>query len=85
MKDTHDNVFGDFSSTGPGVNTGGGVSVGAFSHVGVGAAVSHDITIGTNTVIGAGSVIIRHCPENAIVVGVPGRTVGTRISGARYL
>ncbi len=81
----HDNVFGDFSSTGPGVNTGGGVSVGAFSHVGVGAAVSHDITIGTNTVIGAGSVIIRHCPENAIVVGVPGRTVGTRISGARYL
>ena len=35
----HDNVFGKFSSTGPGVTTGGNVEVGELTHLGIGSTV----------------------------------------------
>ena len=39
----HDNIFGDFSSTGPGVTTGGNVEVENLSHIGIGATVVNDV------------------------------------------
>jgi sugar O-acyltransferase (sialic acid O-acetyltransferase NeuD family) len=81
----HDNVFGDFSSTGPGVTTGGDVHVGAFTHVAIGASVSHGITIGEHTVIGAGSMVIRDTGAQVVVKGVPGKVVRDRAIGERYL
>jgi sugar O-acyltransferase (sialic acid O-acetyltransferase NeuD family) len=81
----HDNVFGDFSSTGPGVTTGGNVHVGAFTHIGIGATVSHGIIVGEHTVIGAGSMVIRDTAPQVVVKGVPGKVVRDRAIGERYL
>eukprot|EP00291_Cryptomonas_curvata_P008824 CAMPEP_0172182138 /NCGR_PEP_ID=MMETSP1050-20130122/18225_1 /TAXON_ID=233186 /ORGANISM="Cryptomonas curvata, Strain CCAP979/52" /LENGTH=197 /DNA_ID=CAMNT_0012855535 /DNA_START=189 /DNA_END=778 /DNA_ORIENTATION=- len=43
--------------------------------VGAGAKVLGNITVGGNTRIGAGSVVLRDCPADCTVVGVPGRIV----------
>lgn len=43
--------------------------------VGAGAKVLGNIYIGANAKIGAGSVVINEVPENATVVGVPGKVV----------
>ncbi|OGR12572.1 MAG: hypothetical protein A2097_12000 [Desulfobacula sp. GWF2_41_7] len=47
--------------------------------IGVGAKVLGAIRIGNNVRIGANSVVLHDVPDNATVVGVPGRVV--RISG----
>ena len=39
----HDNIFSDFSSTGPGVITGGKVKVGKLSHIGIGSVVCQNV------------------------------------------
>jgi serine O-acetyltransferase len=43
--------------------------------VGTGAKVLGNIRIGAHVKIGAGSVVVRPVPDNATVVGVPGRIV----------
>ena len=43
--------------------------------VGTGAKVLGSITVGNNVKIGAGSVVIHPVPDNATVVGVPGKVV----------
>ncbi len=43
--------------------------------VGAGAQILGNLTIGENSRIGAGSVILRDVPENATVVGIPGRVI----------
>ena len=43
--------------------------------VGSGAKILGPIIIGNNSKIGAGSVVVHDVPENATVVGVPGRVV----------
>ncbi|MBN3041062.1 MAG: serine O-acetyltransferase [Candidatus Omnitrophica bacterium] len=43
--------------------------------VGAGATLLGPINIGSGSRIGAGSVVIRDVPENATVVGVPGRVI----------
>lgn len=40
-----------------------------------GAKILGNITIGSNVKIGAGSVVLKHVPSNATVVGIPGRVV----------
>ena len=42
---------------------------------GAGAKVLGSVTIGNNCKIGAGSVVLKDVPDNATVVGVPGRIV----------
>lgn len=81
----HDSVFEDCSSTGPGAVTGGGVRVGAMSHIGIGAAISHGVAIGAHSVIGAGSVVIKHCPDQVVMFGVPGEVIRKRAIGESYL
>jgi serine O-acetyltransferase len=52
--------------------------------VGAGAKILGGFTIGSGSRIGAGSVVVREVPENAVVVGVPGRVTyrdGRRVQG----
>lgn len=49
--------------------------------IGVGAKVLGDIRIGNNVRIGANAVVLHDVPDNATVVGIPGKVV--RIAGAR--
>ncbi len=43
--------------------------------IGAGAAVLGPVVVGRNSRIGSGSVVVRDVPENATVVGVPGKVV----------
>lgn len=45
--------------------------------VGAGAAVLGNIVLGRNVKVGAGSVVVADVPDNATVVGIPARVVGT--------
>ena len=48
--------------------------------VGTGTKILGPITIGNNVKIGANSVVLRSIPDNATVVGVPGRITKKRLS-----
>lgn len=43
--------------------------------IGAGAIILGEIIIGNNAIIGAGSVVINSVPENAVVVGNPGKVI----------
>jgi len=45
---------------------------------GAGAKVLGPIRVGRNSIIGANAVVTHDVPPNSIVVGVPGRVIGTR-------
>jgi acetyltransferase EpsM len=81
----HDNIFGDFASTGPGVSTGGDVHVGTFSHIGIGASVCHGIRIGNHCVIGGMAFVDRDVEDQLVCFGVPARPQRHRMRGAAYL
>tara|TARA_B100000989_G_scaffold270851_1_gene227240 strand:+ start:733 stop:1401 length:669 start_codon:yes stop_codon:yes gene_type:complete len=81
----HDNEFKDFSSTGPGVNTGGNVSVGENSFLGIGSTIKNNILIGENTVIGANSYINKNCDSNSIYFGSPAEKIRKRKYNEDYL
>lgn len=71
----HDCELGDFVQIAPGAHLGGNVRVGRGSFIGLGASVIQGITIGENATIGAGATIIRDVPNNAKIVGNPGRNL----------
>ena len=71
----HDCQLADFVHISPNATLCGNVSVGECSHVGAGATIIQGIKIGKNVIIGAGAVIIRDVPDNAVVVGNPGRII----------
>lgn len=50
-------------------------TLGSHVTIGAGAKILGNIHVGNGAQIGAGSVILRDVPENATVVGVPGRVV----------
>jgi len=81
----HDNLFKDFSSTGPGVTTAGRVLVGNFSHIGVGAVIQNHCKIGKNTVIGANSLVNNNCFDNGIYYGSPAKKIRNRTKDDKYL
>jgi acetyltransferase EpsM len=69
----HDNKFEDFSSTGPGVVTGGNVNVGKNSHIGIGAVVKNNIKINKNIIIGGNSFVSRSCIKQGTYFGSPAK------------
>tara|TARA_B100001989_G_scaffold9784_1_gene6354 strand:- start:1699 stop:2364 length:666 start_codon:yes stop_codon:yes gene_type:complete len=81
----HDNSFADFSSTGPGVITGGNVTVQKKSFLGLGCKIKHKIIIGKNTVVGANSYVNRNCESNSIYIGSPAKKKRSRKIGENYL
>lgn len=74
----HDSNIGNHVHLAPGVTLSGGVTVGEGTHIGTGATVIQNIRIGKNSIIGAGAVIIKDVPDNAVVVGVPGKVIKYR-------
>ncbi|GIM54975.1 hypothetical protein CAPN005_16220 [Capnocytophaga cynodegmi] len=49
--------------------------IGKNVYIGCGACVLGGITVGNNVMIGANAVVITDIPDNAVVVGVPGKIV----------
>lgn len=41
----------------------------------MGASVLPNLKIGKNVMIGAGSVVVENIPDNAVVVGIPGKII----------
>ena len=81
----HDNKFRDFSSTGPGVVTGGNVEVGYQSYLGLGSLVRHKVKILDNTIVGFGSLVNKDCKKNSIYYGSPATIIRNRKNNENYL
>lgn len=71
----HDCKLSDFVHIASGATLCGEVEIGECSWIGAGAVVIQGIRIGSNCMVGAGAVIIRDIPDNAVVVGNPGRII----------
>ena len=69
----HDNIFENYSSTGPGSITGGNVKVGERSHLEFGSVVKNKININPDTIIGGKSFVNKNCKSNSIYFGVPAK------------
>ncbi|MCL6589524.1 MAG: acetyltransferase [Firmicutes bacterium] len=74
----HDCRIGNHVHIAPGVTLSGGVQIGNCAHLGTGATVIQNINIGANCLIGAGTVVISDVPDNAVMVGNPGRVIKFR-------
>ena len=81
----HDNIFSNFSSTGPAVATGGNVRIGELSFLGIGSTVKHNITIGKNTIVGGQSFVSNNCESNSLYHGVPAKKIKKRSEQEKYL
>lgn len=70
----------------------GAPQFGDFVFIGPGAKALNDIRVGDNTIIGANCVVTKDVPDNAVVVGVPGKVIslqgnlrGERLDEAKKL
>lgn len=81
----HDNKFRDFSSTGPGVITGGNVEVGYKSYLGLGSLIKQKVKILENTIVGFGSLVNKDCNKNSIYYGSPAKLIRKRKNNENYL
>ncbi|HEX6850868.1 MAG TPA: DapH/DapD/GlmU-related protein [Candidatus Polarisedimenticolaceae bacterium] len=54
-----------------------GADVGAEAKVGANATLLPGVRIGERALVGAGSVVVRHVPDDAVVVGNPARQINT--------
>lgn len=71
----HDCRIDDYAHISPNATITGGVSIGEGSQIGAGAVILPEVKIGKWAIIGAGAVIIKDVPDNAVVVGNPGRII----------
>lgn len=55
----------------------GAIHIGDNVYIGMGAYVMPGTRIGNNCIIGAGCVVTKDIPDNSVVVGVPGKVIGT--------
>ena len=81
----HDNNFDSFSSTGPGVITGGNVRVKEFSHLGIGSVIKNNVVISENVVCGGKSFVNKNCKKNSVYFGTPSKFIRLRKLGQKYL
>jgi sugar O-acyltransferase (sialic acid O-acetyltransferase NeuD family) len=71
----HGCIIGDFTFIAPGAVLCGDVTIGENTFVGANSVIKQGVTVGKNVTIGAGSVILNDIPDNATVVGNPGRII----------
>jgi sugar O-acyltransferase (sialic acid O-acetyltransferase NeuD family) len=81
----HDNIFEDFSSTAPGVVTGGSVVVRENSNIGIGSVIKHQVEIKENTVIGGNSFVTKNCDPNFLYFGSPSKKIKKISNSKNYL
>jgi sugar O-acyltransferase (sialic acid O-acetyltransferase NeuD family) len=81
----HDNRIEDFSSIGPGVITGGNVTIKKNTYIGIGAVIKHGVEIGKNTVIGGNSFVNKKCLDNSLYFGTPVKKIKSRKKNSKYL
>lgn len=55
----------------------GRVEIGDYVFIGLNVVITKPVKIGKGAIIGANAVVTKDVPENAIMVGVPARQVGT--------
>jgi acetyltransferase EpsM len=72
----HDCVIEDFVHIAPNTTITGNITIGEGALIGARTVVIPGINIGKWCLIGAGSVIIEDVPDNAVVVGNPGKIIG---------
>lgn len=73
----HDCTTKEHVHLAPGVRVAGNVTIGTGTHVGIGSTVIQGLIIGENCLVAAGAVVIHSVPDNAVVMGVPGKIVRT--------
>jgi sugar O-acyltransferase (sialic acid O-acetyltransferase NeuD family) len=71
----HECLIEDFVHISPKASLAGNIRVKKGAHIGLGANIIQGITIGENALIGAGAVVLKDVPDNAVVVGNPGRII----------
>lgn len=76
----HDVICEDFVNVSPGANISGNVHVEAGCLIGTGAVINQGdmgtkLRIGTNTTIGSGSVVVTHCDNDSVYVGIPAKRI----------
>ena len=81
----HHNNFKNFSSTGPGVITGGNVKIGEMSHLSIGSIIKNNINIKSNALIGGSSFVNNDCDKNSVYYGVPAKKIRLRKENEEYL
>ena len=72
---SHDSRLGDFTTFGPGVHTGGGVSLHEGAEMGTAGAAIPRVQIGAWSMVGAGALVTRDLPPCVLAMGVPARVV----------
>lgn len=77
----HDSIVGEFCHVASNAVVGSFVTIGSGVHVGLNSVIRERISIGNNSIIGAGAVVVKDVPENAIVVGNPGKILKYRENG----
>ena len=81
----HDCAMLDYSSIGPGVVTGGNVTIAERSAISIGTAIKHGISIGSDAVIGANSYVNNDLASGSIYYGTPAKFVEYREPYDNYL
>ncbi len=71
----HHNILEPGSQMGPGVVTGGNVTLRECALVWTGATIINRIEIGADAIVGAGAVVIDNIPPGATAVGVPAKVI----------
>ena len=62
-----------------------GPRVGDNTFIGAGAKLLGNIEVGSNCTIAAGAIVLQNFPDNSIIVGIPGRHIGTNDTGYRAI
>lgn len=81
----HDVKMLNYSSLASGVTIGGNVVIGEFSAISIGATIKEKVVIGNHSIVGAGSLLMKNCPDNVIMYGVPAKFIRDRKAGEKYL
>lgn len=72
----HHNRINDGCFFSQGTNIGASIEMGNNAFCGIGSTIMTGVKkIGQNSLIGAGAVVIKDVPDNAVVVGNPGRII----------
>lgn len=65
----HDVTIGEY---------GGAPIIGNYVFIGPGAKLIGGVRVGDNVIIGANSVVTKNIPDNAVVVGIPGKIISEK-------